>query len=129
MCLGGTRRKSDQAGEGDPWRPIPPKREDIMRFIHPKGILVAALLLALPLWAGNRTGVLLTTNKQEGTKEQKLEWKKIKQVQDEVMKTLQSGNMHHMKHFKQKEGLPFVMIVSCADSRVPPETVFNLQPR
>jgi carbonic anhydrase len=100
-----------------------------MRFIHPKGILVAALLLALPLWAENRTGVLLTTNKQEGTKEQKLEWKKIKQVQDEVMKTLQSGNKHHMKHFKQKEGLPFVMIVSCADSRVPPETVFNLQPR
>ena len=100
-----------------------------MRFIHPKGLLVAALLTTLPLWAAERTGILLTTDQQEGTKAQRLEWKKIKNVQDEVMKTLQSGNKYHLKHFKHQEGLPFVMIVSCADSRVPPETVFHLQPR
>ena len=44
------------------------------------------------------------------------------------MKMLMDGNRRHQKHVVRKSGLPRVMIVSCADSRVPPETVFNLKP-
>jgi carbonic anhydrase len=44
------------------------------------------------------------------------------------MKALKDGNEYHMAHIVRKSGLPKVMVVSCADSRVPPEVVFHMKP-
>jgi carbonic anhydrase len=75
-----------------------------------------ALILAVPatIWAAQRTGILAPPD--------------IKKEQDAVMKILMTGNKSHMGHVVRKSGLPRVMLVSCADSRVAPETIFHMQP-
>jgi carbonic anhydrase len=99
-----------------------------MRFIRPQGILLAAALFAtLPLWAADRTGILLTSDQQEGTQEQKAEWKAIKKEQDAAMKMLLSGNKYHVNHMVHGKN-PRVMVVACSDSHVTPESVFHAQP-
>jgi carbonic anhydrase len=95
-----------------------------MRTINLKWILSIAVLLALPLWAANRNGILLTSDKVDATKEQKAEWKSIKKDQDEVMKMLVQGNKRHVNHVVHG-GNPRLMVVSCADSHVEPESVFS----
>ncbi len=85
-----------------------------MRTISPRWILLLALLLAPPVVAAERTGVLAPPD--------------VKKEQDAIMKTLTDGNKKHMHHVVRKDGLAHIMVVSCADSRVPPETVFNLKP-
>ena len=87
-----------------------------MRTINPKWILLAVLALVAPISASERTGVLLKDTPE------------IKKTQDTVMKLLNSGNKKHVANHSRRDGLARVMIVSCADSRVPPETVFHLQP-
>lgn len=96
-----------------------------MRTIRLKWILLAVVLGTVPLWAAERTGILLEDHGSfKSTKEEKA----IKKEQDDVMKMLIDGNKYHVGHNSRKPGLPRVMVVSCADSRVPPETVFHLQP-
>jgi carbonic anhydrase len=95
-----------------------------MRTVNPRWFLLVAFILAAPLAASEHTGILLTDEKAGATKEQK----EIKKDQDAVMARLMSGNKHHMKNVVRKNGLAKVMIVSCADSRVPPETVFHMEP-
>jgi carbonic anhydrase len=77
-----------------------------------KWILLGVVLLAAPLWARERTGILAPPD--------------VKKEQDLVMKTLMDGNKAHVKHIG-KIGKPMVMVISCADSHVPPETVFHLK--
>jgi carbonic anhydrase len=96
-----------------------------MRISDAKWVLLAAMIGTAPLWAADRTGILLTSDQQEGTKEQKAEWKAIKKDQDAVMKTLISGNKYHAAHMVHGKD-PQVMVVSCADSHVTPETVFHV---
>jgi len=84
-----------------------------MRHTSPKWILLAVVLLATPLWAGERTGVLEPDVKKET---------------DAIMKALEAGNKHHMHNLVRKSGGPKIMVVSCADSRIPPEVVFHMQP-
>ena len=85
-----------------------------MKFIDRKWMF--ALLLAVPVtvWAVERTGVLAPAD--------------VKKEQDAVMKMLAAGNKKHAGHVVRKPGTPRVMLVSCADSRIAPETVFHLQP-
>jgi carbonic anhydrase len=84
-----------------------------MRKTNWKWLLLAALILVMsPLGARERTGILAPPD--------------IKKEQDEIMKALMEGNKKFVKHHLYKGGFPKVMILSCADSRVPPETVFNL---
>lgn len=92
-----------------------------MRTTSPKWIFLGAVLLAMPLWAAERTGELLPYTAPK-------EAKQIKKEQDDIMARLISGNKHHMKNVVRKPGEPKIMIVSCADSRVSPETVFNMKP-
>ncbi len=92
-----------------------------MQTKHLKWILTAVLLSAIPVWAAERNGELLPYTAPKEAKE-------IKKEQDDVMKMLMAGNKYHTGHLKRKSGLPRVMVVSCADSRVPPETVFHVQP-
>jgi carbonic anhydrase len=84
-----------------------------MRKTNLKWVLLAALILVMsPLGARERTGILAPAD--------------VKKEQDEIMKTLTEGNKKFVKHHVYKGGFPKVMILSCADSRVPPETIFNL---
>jgi carbonic anhydrase len=85
-----------------------------MRTLDMKRVLALGLLLTAPLWAAERTGILLKDTPE------------IKKVQDDVMKALNSGNKKHMANVSRKGGLPRVMMVSCADSRIPLEKVFNV---
>jgi carbonic anhydrase len=73
-----------------------------------------SLFLALPLGARERTGELAPAD--------------VQKTQQEIMKALKEGNEYHMAHIVRKSGLPKVMVVSCADSRVPPEVVFHMKP-
>jgi carbonic anhydrase len=88
--------------------------EDRMRNLNIKTALLSAILLTAPIAAKERTGALAPPE--------------VKKEQDAVMALLTSGNKKHAAHHVRKTGLPRVMIVSCADSRVPPETVFKLSP-
>jgi carbonic anhydrase len=94
-----------------------------MRILNPKWIFSALILLAMPLWAEERTGVLLTDDHLKVTQAQK----EIKKEQDDVIKMLIAGNKKHAQHMARGSD-PKVMIVSCADSHVPPEAVFNMKP-
>ncbi|HEY5038200.1 MAG TPA: carbonic anhydrase [bacterium] len=85
-----------------------------MRIINPRWILLALFVFAAPLAARERTGELAPP--------------KVKKEQDAIMKALMDGNKKHASHRTLKSGLPKIMVVSCADSRVPPEAVFNLKP-
>ncbi len=76
--------------------------------------LLMVLLLVSPLGARERTGELAPAD--------------IQKTQQEIMKALKEGNEYHMAHIVRKSGLPKVMVVSCADSRVPPEVVFHMKP-
>ena len=76
--------------------------------------LLMVLLLVSPLGARERTGELAPAD--------------IQKTQQEIMKALKDGNEYHMAHIVRKSGLPKVMVVSCADSRVPPEVVFHMKP-
>jgi carbonic anhydrase len=95
-----------------------------MRQLDGKVVLITILALTAPLWAKERTGVLLSDDHLDATQEQKA----IKKEQDQVMALLKSGNLKHMKHMAGKVGLPRVLVVSCADSHVAPEDVFHLKP-
>ncbi len=96
-----------------------------MRVIHSRRILSAAILfLTLPLWAADRTGALLDDyGDVKTTKEDKA----VKKEQDDILKMLNAGNKRHVKHMVHGKD-PRVMVVSCADSHVTPETVFGVQP-
>ena len=85
-----------------------------MRKIDLRWILLAALVWVGPLQAKERSGELAPPE--------------VRKEQEQIMKALVQGNKRHMQHRTLKSGLPQVMIVSCADSRVPPETVFNMKP-
>ena len=85
-----------------------------MREFNPRWIFLGAFLLAAPLWAAERMGVLAPPT--------------VKKEQDAVMKMLKAGNKKYMKQGVKATGNPKIMVVSCADSHVPPETVFNLKP-
>lgn len=98
-----------------------------MRTIHPKWFLLAAALGATSLWAAGRTGILLTSDKVDATKEQKAEWKAIKKDQDDVMKMLAAGNKRHVNHMVHGKN-PRLMVISCADSHVDPDAVFAAKP-
>ncbi len=94
-----------------------------MRTLNPKWIFSALILLAMPLWAEERNGGLLTDDNLKVTQEQK----EIKKEQDDSMKLLIEGNKRHVKHMVHGN-VPRIMIVSCADAHVPPEAVFNTKP-
>jgi carbonic anhydrase len=72
------------------------------------------LILTLPVNAVERTGVLAPAD--------------VKKVQDAVMQMLISGNKINQAHLVLKPGLPKLMMVSCADSRVEPEVIFHMKP-
>lgn len=78
------------------------------------GLVLTLLVLTLPVKAVERTGVLAPPE--------------IKKEQDAVMQMLMSGNKIHQAHIVRKPGLPKLMMVSCADSRVEPEVIFHMQP-
>jgi len=77
-------------------------------------VVLAFLVLSLPAGAVERTGVLAPAD--------------IKKEQDAVMQMLMSGNKTHQAHVVLKPGLPKLMMVSCADSRVEPEVIFHMKP-
>jgi carbonic anhydrase len=95
-----------------------------MRTLKSRWILAATLMAVSTVWAAERTGVLLTDPDLKVSRDLRA----IKKDQDEVLALLKAGNKRHMKRVGEKHGLPRVMVVSCADSHVPPETVFNLKP-
>ncbi len=95
-----------------------------MRILHPKWFLLAVVLGTTPLWAADRTGALL--DDYGDVKTTKAD-KALKKEQDDILKMLNAGNKRHaanMVHGKD----PRIMVVSCADSHVTPETVFHTQP-
>ncbi|HJT24487.1 MAG TPA: carbonic anhydrase, partial [bacterium] len=95
-----------------------------MRTIHPKWFLLAVVLGTTPLWAADRTGALLNDyGDVKTTKEDKA----IKKEQDNILKMLKAGNKYHVAHMVHGKN-PRVMVVSCSDSHVTPETVFHAQP-
>jgi len=95
-----------------------------MRILHPKWFLLAAVLGTAPLWAADRTGALLTDyGDVKTTKEDKA----LKKEQDEILKMLNAGNKYHVSHMVHGKD-PRVMVVSCADSHVTPESVFHANP-
>jgi carbonic anhydrase len=94
-----------------------------MRKINPKWILAAALLWAAPLWAAERNGELLPY-----TASSPAQARQIKKEQDDALKSLIAGNKRFMRHGPRHTGNPTVMIVSCADAHVPPETIFGVKP-
>lgn len=98
-----------------------------MRIMHPKWILTAAVLTLAPLWAADRTGLLLTDDQVDVSQQTKADWKAIKKEQDQIMAALKSGNKRHMAHMVHGKD-PRIMIVSCADSHVTPEEVFHAKP-
>lgn len=77
-------------------------------------LVLGLLAVTLPLGAVERTGILAPPD--------------IKKQQDEIMSLLIKGNKVHQKHIVRKPGLPLLMMVSCADSRVEPEAIFNMKP-
>lgn len=85
-----------------------------MRTTSPRWIILTALVMTAPLWAAERTGLLAP--------------KEVKKEQEDLLKRLTDGNKRHMKNIDRKGGLSHIMIVSCADSRVPPEIVFGVKP-
>jgi carbonic anhydrase len=100
-----------------------PRWEVTMRILSPKLIFSALILLAMPLWAEERTGILLTDDNLKVTETQK----EIKKDQDDVMKMLIAGNKRHSKHMVHGI-VPRIMVVSCSDAHVPPDAVFNTKP-
>jgi carbonic anhydrase len=78
------------------------------------GLMGMFLILTLPVNAVERTGVLAPAD--------------VKKVQDAVMQMLISGNKINQAHLVLKPGLPKLMMVSCADSRVEPEVIFHMKP-
>jgi carbonic anhydrase len=72
------------------------------------------LILSLPVNAVERTGILAPPA--------------VKKEQDAVMQMLMSGNKIHQAHLVRQPGLPKLMMVSCADSRVEPEVIFHMKP-
>src|SRR5665213_238612 len=85
----------------------------LMRFLK-YGLMGMFLILTLPVNAVERTGVLAPAD--------------VKKVQDAVMQMLISGNKINQAHLVLKPGLPKLMMVSCADSRVEPEVIFHMKP-
>ncbi len=80
-----------------------------------KWVLVLSLIaLTMPAGAVKRTGILAPAD--------------IKKEQDAIIRMLTSGNKVHQAHIVRKPGLPRVMLLSCADSRVAPEVIFNMKP-
>jgi carbonic anhydrase len=71
------------------------------------------LILVLPAGAVERTGVLAPSE--------------VKKEQDTVMQMLINGNKTYQAHLVKKPGLPKLMMVSCADSRVEPEMIFHMK--
>lgn len=84
-----------------------------MRFLK-YGLIGMFLILTLPVNAVERTGILAPAD--------------VKKVQDAVMQMLISGNKINQAHLVLKPGLPKLMMVSCADSRVEPEVIFHMKP-
>lgn len=95
-----------------------------MRTLNLKWMLAAVILLAAPLFARERTGILLTDPNLKATKAQKA----IKKEQDDEIAALKKGNQHHVAHRTSRRRESKIMVVSCADSHVPPEKVFNMEP-
>jgi carbonic anhydrase len=85
----------------------------LMRFLK-YGLIGMLLILTLPVNAVERTGILAPAD--------------VKKEQDEVMQMLISGNKINQAHIVLKPGLPKLMMVSCADSRVEPEVIFHMKP-
>jgi len=84
-----------------------------MRFLK-LGLILSLLVLTLPVDAVERTGILAPAE--------------IKKEEDAIMRMLISGNKAHQTHIVRKPGLPKLMMVSCADSRVEPEEIFHMKP-
>ncbi len=78
------------------------------------GLMLILLAAVVPLGAVERTGILAPPD--------------IKKQQDAIMSMLIKGNKVHQKHIVRKPGLPLLMMVSCADSRVEPEAIFDMKP-
>lgn len=85
-----------------------------MRTINSRWFILMTLFLAAPLGAWERTGVLAPPE--------------VKKEQDSIMKMLIDGNKRFLNKGTLANGKPTIMIVSCADSHVPPEVVFNVKP-
>jgi len=85
-----------------------------MRLVNPRWILLAVFIFTTPLAAKNRNGELAPPE--------------VKKQQDALMKAMIEGNKRHASHRTLKSGLSKIMVVSCADSRVPPEVIFNMKP-
>ncbi len=77
-------------------------------------MVLTFLVLTVRAGAVERTGVLAPAD--------------VKKEQDAVMQMLTSGNKTHQAHVVLKPGLPKLMMVSCADSRVEPEVIFHMKP-
>ncbi|HVZ79418.1 MAG TPA: carbonic anhydrase [bacterium] len=99
-----------------------------MRTQNLKWMLAALILVTGYLYARDRSGILLTSPEQEGTKQEKKDRLAIKKEQDAAMKMLMDGNKYHVGHRKWTHRPTQIMIVSCADSHVPPEQVFHMNP-
>jgi carbonic anhydrase len=83
-----------------------------MRSINLRWMLLTAFVMATPLWAAQRNGVLAPSV--------------VKKEQNELIAKLKSGNKFHIKHKGDRAGESKIMVVSCADSHVDPETIFHL---
>src|SRR5579859_5150443 len=83
-----------------------------MTSLNLRWILLTAFVLATPLWAAQRNGELAPET--------------VKKEQDTLIAKLKSGNKYHIKHVHGHAGESKIMIVSCADSHVDPETIFHL---
>ncbi len=91
-----------------------------MRKMNLNWLIPGLLLLVAPLWAAERTGVLLPYTAPEKAGE-------IKKIQDDAMFKLHEGNKYFVKNNKDQAANPSIMVVSCADAHTPPETVFNMK--
>ena len=83
-----------------------------MRSINLRWMLLTAFVLATPLWAAQRNGELAPSV--------------VKKEQDTLIAKLKSGNKFHIKHKGDRAGESKIMVVSCADSHVDPETIFHM---
>lgn len=91
-----------------------------MRKMDLKWLIPGILLLVAPMWAAERTGILLPYTAPEKAGE-------IKKQQDDAMLKLIEGNKRFVKNKTEQAGNPYIMVVSCADAHTPPETVFNMK--
>ncbi len=91
-----------------------------MSKLNLKWLIPGILLLAAPLWAAERTGVLLPYTAPEKATE-------IKKEQDDAMMKLIGGNQYFVKHQTEHAANPSVMVVSCSDSHTPPESIFHMK--